>query len=151
MVAFIMPILSIGYNPYSVLEAKRLWHFDRYYGAPNGLLCVKNDSYIGLRDRYGVILPIEYHRIELLTPSKPYCKVKRNDKWQIYDIERHEFVSDECFDDVVSCDNFTYQLKSDSGDKYLVMPRFYNRYDRIQPAIISSEIPVNNDSNAENS
>lgn len=151
MVAFIMPILSIGYNPYSVLEAKRLWHFDRYYGAPNGLLCVKNDSYIGLRDRYGVILPIEYHRIELLTPSKPYCKVKRDDKWQIYDIERHEFVSDECFDDVVSCDNFTYQLKSDSGDKYLVMPRFYNRYDRIQPAIISSEIPVNNDSNAENS
>lgn len=43
-----------------------------------------------------LILPIDrYNRIELLTPSKPYCKVRKDGKWQIYDIERQELVSDE--------------------------------------------------------
>lgn len=140
IIAFVMPIFCLGYNPYSVLEARRYWHFDRYFGSPNGLLYVGNDSTRGLRDRYGVILPVQYDRIELLTPSKPYCKVRKNNKWQIYDIERKEFVSKECFNEVIPYDDYTYCLKSENGDKYLIMPRIYNRYDNNRSAVISNEM-----------
>ena len=105
MIALVMPVFCLGYNPYSVLEAGRAWHFDEYRGSKNGILCVRAGDTVGLRDRYGVILPTDrYCRIELLTPSKPYCKVEGNGMWQIYDIERQELVSDEWFEDVIPCD-----------------------------------------------
>lgn len=78
VVALIMPTFCLGYNQYSVMEASRAWHFDKYYGSPDGILCVRAGDTGGLRDRYGVILPIDrYNRIEILTPSKPYCKVRK--------------------------------------------------------------------------
>lgn len=33
---------------------------------------------VGIRDRYGLILPPEYERVEHLIPSKPYCKVMKD-------------------------------------------------------------------------
>ncbi len=145
VVALIMPVFCLGYNPYSVLEASRAWHFDKYGYSQNGLLCVSNGTVGGLRDRYGVILPLEYDRIELLDSSKPYCKVRKNRIWQIYDIERHELVSDEWFEEVVQCDEYVYRLKSQNGDKYMTIQWYYNRYDEEQSAIISDELPVKKD------
>ena len=82
VVALIMPTFCLGYNLYSVLDASRAWHFDKYYGSPDGILCVQAGDTGGLRDRYGVILPVDrYDRIELLTPSKPYCKVRKDGMW----------------------------------------------------------------------
>jgi len=60
MIALVMPIFCLGYNPYSVLEGSRAWHFDKYGYSQNGLLCVSNGTIGGLRDRYGIILPLEY-------------------------------------------------------------------------------------------
>lgn len=142
MIALIMPVFCLGYNPYSVLEASRAWHFDKYAYSKNGLLCVSNGTIGGLRDRYGVILPLEYDRIELLDSSKPYCKVRKNRMWQIYDIERHELVSDEWFEEVVQCNEYVYRLKSQNGDKYMTIQWYYNRYDEEQSAVISDELPV---------
>ncbi len=142
MIALIMPVFCLGYNPYSVLEASRAWHFDKYAYSQNGLLCVSNGTIGGLRDRYGVILPLEYDRIELLDSSKPYCKVRKNCMWQIYDIERHELVSNEWFEEVVQCDEYVYRLKSQNGDKYMTIQWYYNRYDEEQSAVISDELPV---------
>ena len=142
MIALIMPVFCLGYNPYSVLEASRVWHFDKYAYSKNGLLCVSNGTIAGLRDRYGVILPLEYDCIELLDSSKPYCKVGKNRMWQIYDIERHELVSDEWFEEVVQCDEYVYRLKSKDGDKYMTIQWYYNRYDEEQSAVISDELPV---------
>ena len=142
IIALVMPVFYLGYNPYSVLEASRAWHFDKYAYSKNGLLCVSNGSIGGLRDRYGVILPLEYDRIELLDSSKPYCKVRKNRMWQIYDIERHELVSDEWFEEVVQCDEYVYRLKSQNGDKYMTIQWYYNRYDEEQSAVISDELPV---------
>ena len=142
MIALIMPVFCLGYNPYSVLEASRAWLFDKYAYSKNGLLCVSNGTIGGLRDRYGVILPLEYDRIELLDSSKPYCKVSKNRMWQIYDIERHELVSDEWFEEVVQCDEYVYRLKSQNGDKYMTIQWYYNRYDEEQSAVISDELPV---------
>ena len=142
MIALIMPVFCLGYNPYSVLEAGRAWHFDKYYGSPDGILCVRAGDTGGLRDRYGVILPVDrYDRIELLTPSKPYCKVRKDGKWQIYDIERQELVSDEWFEDVIPCDEYVYRLKSQNGDKYLSLRWYYNP-DGEQTAMIVDEMPT---------
>lgn len=141
MIALVMPVFCLGYNPYSVLEAGRAWHFDKYYGSPDGILCVRAGDTGGLRDRYGVILPLEYDRIELLTPSKPYCKVRKDGKWQIYDIERQELVSDEWFEDVNPCDEYVYRLKTQNGDKYLSLRWYYNP-DGEQTAMIVDEMPV---------
>ena len=145
MIALIMPVFCLGYNPYSVLEAGRAWHFDKYYGSPDGILCVRAGDTGGLRDRYGVILPVDmYDRIEILTPSKPYCKVRKDGKWQIYDIERQELVSEEWFEDVIPCDEYVYRLKSQNGDKYLSLRWYYNP-DGEQTAKIVDEIPVKNE------
>ena len=142
MIALVMPIFCLGYNPYSVLEASRAWNFDKYYGSPDGILCVRAGDTGGLRDRYGVILPVDkYNRIELLTPSKPYCKVRKDGKWQIYDIERQELVSDEWFEDVIPCDEYVYRLKTQNGDKYLSLRWYYNP-DGEQTAMIVDEMPV---------
>ena len=142
MIALIMPVFCLGYNPYSVLEAGRAWHFDKYYGSPDGILCVRAGDTGGLRDRYGVILPVDrYDRIELLTPSKPYCKVRKDGKWQIYDIERQELFSDEWFEDVIPCDEYVYRLKTHYGDKYLSLRWYYNP-DGEQMAKIVDELPT---------
>ena len=142
VIALVMPIFCLGYNPYSVLEASRAWHFDKYYGSPDGILCVRAGDTGGLRDRYGVILPVDkYNRIELLTPSKPYCKVRKDGKWQIYDIERQELVSDEWFEEIIPCDEYVYRLKSQNGDKYLSLRWYYNP-DGEQTAKIVDEMPV---------
>lgn len=141
MIALIIPVFCLGYNPYSVLEASRAWHFDKYGYSQNGLLCVRSGNVGGLRDRYGVILPLEYDRIELLDSSKPYCKVRKNRMWQIYDIERHELVTDEWFEEVVQCDEYVYRLKSQNGDKYLSLRWCYNPGGE-QTARIVDEMPV---------
>ena len=142
MIALVMPVFCLGYNPYSVLEAGRAWHFDEYRGSKNGILCVRAGDTVGLRDRYGVILPTDrYCRIELLTPSKPYCKVEGSGMWQIYDIERQELVSDEWFEDVIPCDEYVYRLKTHYGDKYLSLRWYYNP-DGEQMAKIVDELPT---------
>ena len=140
--ALILPVFCLGYNPYSVLDAKREWHFDKYSWSQNGILCVSDGRVAGLRDRYGVVLPVKYRLIEVLTPSKPYCKVKENGLWQVYDIERRELVTDEWFEEVIPCGENTYCLKSHDSDRYMTIPHDYSRYAKKQPAVISDEIPA---------
>ncbi len=145
MIALIMPVFCLGYNPYSVLEASRAWHFEKYDGFTDGIHCVRAGDTEGLSNRYGIILPVDrYDRIELLTPSKPYYKVRKDGKWQIYDIERQELVSDEWFETVIPCDEYVYRLKSQNGDKYLSLRWYYNP-DGEQTAKIVDEMPVKNE------
>lgn len=139
--AFIIPILAIGYNPYSVLGAHRVKRFDGYSWATDGLLVVKSNKGYGLRDRYKTILPAEYDAFSVLTPSKPYCKVTQNGVHGIYDIERHCLVTAEWFTDVVPLGNYVYRLKSATGDKYLIMSSLYNRYGKTPQATITEELP----------
>lgn len=141
MVAVILPILSIGYNPYSVLEAGRVMHYDDYRYSPNGLMMVKGKNGYGIRDRYGLILPAEYDWIEHLIPSKPYCKVKKDGHWLIYDIERQELLSEDQFTDVMQCGELAYKLQSPSGDRYLLVPYRYSRFDDGCVAEIVDQLP----------
>lgn len=141
-IAIIVPVLSIGYNPYSVLESGRVIRFDSYSYSPNGLLIVQGKNGFGLRDRYKQILPSEYDYIEILTPSKPYCKVRKDGKYRIYDIERHELLSEEWFEQITPCEEYVYRLKTANAEMYLVMPERYNRNDEIQKVIITNQMPL---------
>lgn len=140
MIAVIMPILCMGYNPYTALDAKRASFFSEYAWAKDGVLLVQGENGYGLRDRYKMILPAEYDRIEVLTPSKPYCKVCKNKMWQIYDIERHELVSEEWFTEITPCEELIYRLRWKNGEKYLYIPKLYNRYKERPQAVITSEL-----------
>lgn len=141
MVAVILPILSIGYNPYSVLEAGRVMNYDDYRYSPNGLMMVKGKEGYGIRDRYGLILPAEYDWIDHLIPSKPYCKVEKDGHWLIYDIERQKLLSEEQFTDVVPCGELVYRLESAKGDKYLLIPYRYSRFNDGCVAEIVDQLP----------
>ena len=141
-VAVVLPVLCIGYNPYTVMEARRCIHYDDYDFSRNGLMLVESKDGYGIRDRYGIILPPKYDRVDHLESSKPYCKVLSDDLWMIYDIERHKFLSDEKFTEVISYDKYTYGLVSEDGRvRYLDMPTIYSRYSYGKEAKILDQFP----------
>ena len=142
MIAVLLPVFCIGYNPYSVLEARKIRHFDEYEYSHNGLMLVIGRDGIGIRDRYELILPAEYRDVELLESHKPYCKVKTKAGWQIYDIVKQELLSEDVFTAVVPYGEFSFLLKSDTGDKYLIMPSSYSRFNDRMTAVISEQPPT---------
>lgn len=141
MTALIIPVLCIGYNPYTVISAKRSYACKDYTQAPNGLMYVRSKNCMGIRDRFGIVLPAEYRKIQILRHWMPYFKVGKEGAWQIYDIERHELVSEEVFSDVVSYNDTTFVLKSEVGDRYLILPEHYNRLVQEQQATMTDEVP----------
>ena len=141
-IAVLLPMFCIGYNPYSVLEARKDRHFDEYVYSYNGLMLVKGRDGIGIRDRYELILPPEYLYVDLLKSDKPYCKVETIEGWQIYDIVKQEFLSEEVFADVVPYGEFSFLLKSDKEDKFLIMPTSYSRFNDKKTAVISEQPPT---------
>ena len=142
MMAILLPIFSLGYNPYSVLDARKVRHYDGYEYSPNGLMLVSGRDGVGIRDRYGLILPPEYERVEHLIPSKPYCKVMKDGEWMVYDIVRQELLSEERFTEIIPFGEYSYKLDSASGTKYLIMPRRYSIYNDASVALVSDQPPT---------
>lgn len=142
IVALVIPVFCIGYNPFSVLEARKVWHFEDYGYSRNGLMLISGPEGDGIRDRYGLIIPAEYYDIHLLLPTKPYCMVRKLDGWKIYDLEKHKLLSDEEFTDVIPYGDRTFLLKSPQGDKYLRVPQVYSRFSDRGDAVITDEAPV---------
>ena len=142
MMAILLPIFSLGYNPYSVIDARKVRHYDGYEYSPNGLMLVSGRDGVGIRDRYGLILPPEYERVEHLIPSKPYCKVMKDGEWMVYDIVRQELLSEERFTEIIPFGEYSYRLDSASGTKYLIMPRRYSIYNDASVALISDQPPT---------
>ncbi|MBE6236713.1 MAG: hypothetical protein E7116_00975 [Bacteroidales bacterium] len=141
VVSLVIPVFCIGYNPFSVLEARKVRHFDDYGFSRHGIMLVTGSEGDGIRDRYGLILPAEYYYIDLLIPTKPYCKVRKLDGWKIYDLEKKMFVSDEEFTDVIPYGEYSFLLKSEQGDRYLKIPHVYSRFSDRGDAVIIEEAP----------
>ena len=78
--------------------------------------------------------------VELLISHKPYCKVETVDGWQIYDIVRQEFLTEEVFAEVIPYGKLSFLLKSEDGDKYLIMPLSYSGFNDCKVAVISSHL-----------
>ena len=138
LIACVLPVLCLGYNPYSVMEAGRRCHFEDYEYSPHGLMIVGGKYGIGIRDRYGIVIPAEYEDIEILVSSKPYCKVRKDGRWMIYDIERHKIAVEGCFDEILRSGEMTFILKSGDLSRCMVISDCYNRYKDEEPFMITA-------------
>lgn len=140
MTSFFIPVLCIGYNPYSVMSAKRMHTCNDYNKASNGLLYVHGKNGCGIRDRFDLVMPAEYSEIHILQHWMPYFMVGEKGAWQIYDIERHELVSEEFFSEILPFNDTTFILKADEADRYLILPGHYDRRAESQPAVVTDQI-----------
>ena len=78
---FVLPLLSIGYNVYSVLYAKREYVYS-YPNSQRGVLRIASDIGVGLRDRYGIIIRPMWKELSLKSNQhgtfEPYIVLKGN-------------------------------------------------------------------------
>ena len=82
---FILPTLALGYNQYTVLDARKI-----SISADRGVLRTYNPSTYnyGLRDRYGELVPCEYDQLALIDHyNTSLVKVRLGKYWGFYDIE----------------------------------------------------------------
>ena len=88
-----LTFLSMGYNPLSCIQAKRLYRMN-CSAYSSGVMYVKSSQGMGIRDRYGMILPAIYEDIiPLDTDNKPYVKVIKNGQEAFYDYYLHEWIA----------------------------------------------------------
>lgn len=123
----VVPVVCIGYNPYAGLQTKRFRACTEYRYSLNGLLYVRGEDGLGIRDRYKMILPAEFDKVEILQPYKPYFKVRKDGIWRIYDIERQEFVTDAGCEEVIPYGKNSYLLKTEGDTILMVLPSYYDR------------------------
>jgi hypothetical protein len=122
VMGFIMPLLSMGYNPYTAIDYRVRPSYYHYFG---GVSFVTDGNQTGLRDRYGMISPVGDH-IQFIETHKPYVKVFKEDFFQIYDIDMHRLLSEEWFFDIEQEEDsrYFYRLQSSNGEKRLLMPHW---------------------------
>lgn len=130
--SFVLPSISIGYNQYNGIVTKRYFNYRNCYYSSRGLLCVLNkDGNMGIRDRFGLIMPCEYECIQAMgNEQKPFVKFKSM-TWGIYDLERQEVIVQPEYMDIFEYDYNVWRLISKDGkdDKYFIASKFYYRYD----------------------
>lgn len=130
--SFVLPIISIGYNRYNGITTKRWFNFRSYYYSSRGLLYVLEDGAIGIRDRFGLVMPCEYEwGMPIGNKLKPFVKFQDGFAWGIYDLERQEIVIQPEYRDIFEYDHNVWRLVSEDGenDKYFIGAKFYYRYD----------------------
>ena len=149
LIGMVIPITSIGYNPYSVLHASRAHDFEGYVWCSRGLFYVEDgDMNYGIRDRYGLVMPAHFTDIKLLDSTLPYVKARdrrcgQKNSWQIYDIERHELVTEEHYSDIYLCGKGLILLEQDSCRSYMKCRRGYNWASDEAQYCIADTIPAN--------
>ena len=119
VLGFVLPLLSIGYNPYAVTDARRLCKFDVYQYSHNGIVEIADGDSIGLRDRFTEILPCKYNQIALAaSPHLPYLKVKEGEVWGLYNMETQKMVVDPDFASIYQYDKNFLKLQLEDGNTY---------------------------------
>lgn len=126
-IAIIVSVMCIGYNPYTVLTAGRSRPCTDYTASPAGLLYVKSKDGYGIRDRYGIILPAEYDDIKIMLPYCPYFMVQKSDRWRIYDIECHEFITDKFYDEIIQSGVDMFVMSDDKREYILEITVPYDK------------------------
>lgn len=95
---FIVPLLLLGYNPYTLIKADNVHHF----GCHDGVYEYSYNGKIGLRDRFGVIIPADNQKMYFLDDACNYVAVLEDDKgWRkgeygVYSLAERRFVVDAC-------------------------------------------------------
>lgn len=147
--AFIVPISSLGYNPYSAMGTARLRDFSDYIYGNRGLLYVYDNDGVGIRDRYGMIMPADFCEIDFVQNWKPYTRArdvrhKWNPSWRLYDIERQEFITDEYYERIELCDENVMRLQIDScTNRFMTFDWWYDRFSDREHYVITDTMPKN--------
>lgn len=143
LAAVVVPVLSLGYNPYSAMEASRLGdEFVGYRFGDKGLMWVRSSKGFGLRDRYDMIIPAQYREIKFLDDAMPYAKVRMNEEgWVLYDIERREFVTHDTYSDIRLYEKDVIRLQKDSCDTYVKCEDYYDWYRNKEQFVPTDSIP----------
>ncbi len=138
LLGVLMPFLGLGYNPFSATDCQVLYRFQGYNSGKHGLLIVEGKDGKGLRDRYGMVIPAEYERIESIDPHKPYIKVYKHENFQIFDIRERKLVSEEWFYTIEEEKNsrYFYNLTSQHGAKRFITPHWDGDIEEIVDAKI---------------
>lgn len=120
LIAFIIPISSLGYNPYSVMHASRMWEYKGYQMGCRGMLYVHGKDGFGFRDRYGMITPFQQGSMEFVDAWKPFVRIgTRSSGWKLYDIEHHKFITDMLYEDIQPYGRNVIRLQRDSCNQYM--------------------------------
>lgn len=119
----VMPILSMGYNPYAAVDYKIAHRHRDHHG---GVLMVTDGEHRGLRDRYGIIMPVVYDKFTTINGWGPFVQAYDEDSFQIYDIEAQRLVSEEWFFSIEKEEDSRYffRLSSEKGEKRLLLPHW---------------------------
>lgn len=129
--SFILPSISIGYNRYNGIETKRWFNFRSYYYSSRGLLYVHDDGAMGLRDRFGLIMPCKHEWVAPMgNKMKPFVKFQDDMGWGIFDLERQEVIVQPEYRDIFEYDHNVWRLVSEEeeNDQFFIGPKFYYRY-----------------------
>lgn len=141
--SFILPIISIGYNPYSCIDGQRLCNYNDYAYSHRGLLLIADDVKVGIRDRFGIVVPCGYDNIQTLGDrSKPYVGVCVNGKWGIYDLEQQKEVVKPEYKFISKHGDNAWRLVGVESDRYFFISPSYYRFDTSNSTV--SENPINN-------
>jgi len=95
LIAFVLPVTSVGYNVYTVMDGARGANYSDI-GTRQGVLYVKNrcemngqmETRFGLRDRYGEILPCVYRNIQPYNAVHSLVACQTDEGEIIYNVER---------------------------------------------------------------
>lgn len=79
-VGILLPSFCLGYDVYTVKEAKRVGNFREKYCFTGVLIVEDSEGALALRDRYHLITPLRYSDIR--PDCLPFVRVKENGEWK---------------------------------------------------------------------
>lgn len=116
----LLPVFLLGYNPYAVINADYINLIRACYpDISNGVYEFSENGYLGVRDRYGVVIPPEYDKIYPLKGTTDYLVLtigKNNSPeyhLQVFDLYTRENVIPEnksLVTDIMTIDSNKYAL-----------------------------------------
>jgi len=130
----VLPSMALGYNQYSVLNARKLYKYNNYLYAHNGVLVIYNPTTkkYGLRDRYGEIIPCLFDWLTSMDNyNKPFVKVRKGKHWGVFDIEKNKLIIEPVYTKIEKFSKNSYRLTDEDGcNRYLqIKPYYYSGYE----------------------
>lgn len=118
LMAIVMPLLSMGFNPYTAIDYKVMLGGYTHHG---GIALVYKDGERGFRDRYGMICPTD-EVVNFIDPLNFYLKIsKKNEKtFSIYSLKDRRYLSDEKYDNADFFGHYKQFLKASQDSLFRI-------------------------------
>ena len=113
LLGLVLPLLTLGYNPFTVAGAARWYDFQTYVGTRNGVFVVREGDQVGLRDRFGEILPCRYDQLKTVGDGhRPYLQVRQDSLWGLYRLVRNQLLYEPQFTSITAYNSSYLKLVS---------------------------------------